>query len=259
MEANPEQSEIIAEQAFEHLISYATNKAGKIKFEFQGDVSAYEKADFALAELEEYFDEWIKLGLITHSKIELNGSAKIISTTITLHEPAFSNYTYGHAAYIKDRKIADWLVTSKYTEPISLDKIYACSLMLKNNTSDIYLTWSGGEEILYHFGNMDSNRYKFFSFLTQHTDTIHTLSDLKAQYAVNQSTAKLHEYFSKTFVTGLMKDKFAIITERERIGLKSVVQLTGKELLTIIRNNLNALEVTQKRRFNYLAKDKTRQ
>ncbi|QQS19886.1 hypothetical protein IPL85_00255 [Candidatus Saccharibacteria bacterium] len=76
---------------------------------------------------------------------------------------------------------------------------------------------------------------------------VHTIDDLKAKKVVPASTTKLHEFYTKSFLKGAIKERFAIVSEKEHIGIKSVVQLARKQLIWIIRSNLNDLENSQSR------------
>lgn len=62
---------------------------------------------------------------------------------------------------------------------------------------------------------------------------------------VPPSTKKLHEYFSKTFMIRALKDRFAIISEKEAIGIRTMASFEGSELIAVIRSNLKHLEKSQ--------------
>ncbi|MEO5948800.1 MAG: hypothetical protein ABIP74_00165 [Candidatus Saccharimonas sp.] len=245
MEANPELAETIGEQLFNALVKVAATPRHAVSFTFRPDAIQYQTFDHVEEEIGAVLD--VHSDYVSYSNITIDAARRRVSVDIEVFEPMFSNQLYGRLALINHADTRHWLLTTRYAEPIDAGRIYTCSLMVKQNSSDAFLVWDGGEELLYHFENMDSPRYIFFRYLHQNTDMMHTLESLKAQSIVPASTTKLHEYFSKTFMTGLLKKKFAIITEKNRIGIKSAVQLTGADLIAIIRHNLISVEGSQQR------------
>ena len=252
-EANPKESneleelDFVACQCFDALTKQSKTLSGKTTFIFNGDTSQYDDDSSIVLELTEFLENYAKGGLLEYSDVIYNPKEHIVHSSITLNEPIFSNTFYRYVQHINNEKMNDFLEKTKYATPIQENTIYNCHLEIKSNTSDVFLRWDNNEEVLYHFENMSSPRYKIIKFLIEQSDMVHTLESLKAQYIVSKSTSRLHEFFSKTFLKGLLKDKFAIVTEKERIGLKSAVQLTGAELVNIIRYNLHSLNADQER------------
>lgn len=245
MEANPEPADAVSDQFFEALVKAASTPVHPVRFAFHGDASQYQTFDGVEEEITQVaalFD-----GDVICTNIKTDIARRTVTVDVVLHEPSFSNHVYGKLKLINDKLILEWLVKSKYTDPINPEGVYACSLVLEPNTTNINLQWNGGSELMYRFDGMGSNRYIFFKFLFQNTDIVHTIDDLKAKQAVSTSTTKLHEFYTKSFLKGAIKDKFAIVSEKEHIGIKSVVQLTGKQLIQIIRSNLSGLENSQSR------------
>lgn len=245
MEANPELAETISEQLFDALINVAATPRHAVSFTLHLNAIQYQTFDHVTEEITAALN--LYGGDLSYSNINIDATKRRVSVDVEVFEPVFSNHLYGKLALINHADTRHWLITNRYAVPINPEHIYTCSLVVKQNSSDAFLIWDGGEELLYHFENMDSPRYIFFRYLHQNTDMMHTLESLKAKGVVPASTTKLHEYFSKTFMTGLLKKKFATITEKNRIGIKSAVQLTGADIIAIIRHNLKSLEGSQQR------------
>lgn len=245
MEANPSPTMTVGEQFYRALIKIAKKPEHPVAFTVTINVDVIRSKDLIISQL----DSTVKLfnGDVTYSNFRLdsNDSSSSINIDVGLNEPAFSNHYYANYRVINDRKIVEWLKQSNYGKPINPNVVYTCRLVIKANTSDVYLSWDDGEELLYRFGSMASNRYAVFKYLLENSDMKHDLNPLKDKLVVPQSTKTLHEYFTKTFIVGNLKDKFAIVSEKKSIGIKSIASFKGTELISVIRNNLKQLKKSQ--------------
>lgn len=243
MEANPSPTMAVDEQFYRALIKVAKKPEHPVAFTVVISVGVIRSKDSIISQL----DSTVKLfnGDVTYSNFQLDANDSNISIDVELNEPAFSNHYYANYGVINDKKIMEWLKQSSYGKPINPNVVYTCRLVIKTNTADVYLLWDDGEELLYRFGSMASNRYTVFKYLLENSDMKHDLNPLKDRLVVPRSTKTLHEYFTKTFIVGNLKDKFAIVSEKESIGIKSIASFKGTELISVIRNNLKRLKKSQ--------------
>lgn len=177
-------------------------------------------------------------------------SEGVCEISFVLSEPAFTNAMYDYTALLNQKGTTKkWLVTyGQDFQAIEPDRLYTCSLKLKYGTSDIFLAWDNGEQMLYHFDGMSSPRYKFFKYVIDHPNTVLERQTLKNEGIINASVTKLHEMLTKTFVKKDIKTLFAPLCEADRVLMNGLVQIKGTEVITIIRQNLASAEAEQRLR-----------
>lgn len=244
MEANPD-SRVTVVDTIEELFDLVLEGAKAI--EYWLEINADENLELMIQATAKALEKYKAAGLLEYSDLKSDDSSRAISVHVLLNEPAFTNIVYANMSDINDEAITKYLHETRYASGIKPDAIYTCSLSVSTTTPEIYLSWNGGQELLYRFENMDSPRYEFFRYVTQNPDVIHTLEAIKRDAIVPQSVSKLHEYFSKTFLKGLLRQKFVIRSEKERVGIKSSAQISGQELILIIRSALESLSSSQRR------------
>ncbi len=233
------------ESLFDDFIRRAKTPASSTTFIFEGELPKYMvKQEFKY--LTDQLVDYKREGVIEYSLLDSNENSYCVK--INLHEPAFTNYMYTHVSLINGKMIKKWLKQhGRDNKALQFDRTYTCSLIIKNNTTDAFLQWNGGEQLLYHFEGFSSPLYVFFLYLTQHTDILLDINVLKAEKAVKPSVTKLHDLLTKTFVRKKLKEVFVPICEARKLLLKGSVQITGADIIHIIRANLLSIEKDQTR------------
>lgn len=190
-------------------------------------------------------DTWRKAEVFEY---ELTKDKGELVATLRFYEPTFTNYTFTNLARLHNKNVKLWLHNfGTDFKPLDRTKTYTASLYTKPNTSDAYLRWDNGEQFMYHFRTQSSSTYVFFKYLTENHGRTLFIDELKAINVVRLSEKKLHEIFSKTFIKGLLKERFVSVSEADRVMFNGSVQLTGDELARIIRRNIISLSNEQMR------------
>lgn len=219
------------------------SKSPVIKYDLElrfGNSQAWHEQDLTTA-----LNEWRDAGVFEY---ELTKSESELLVNLKFNEPTFTNYLFANLARLHNKATREWLKNfGTDFKPLDKTRTYTTSLYVKPNTSDAYLRWDNGEQFMYHFRTQSSNTYIFFKYLTENHGRTLFIDELKAIGVVRASEKKLHEIFSKTFIKGLLKEKFVSLSEADRVMFNGSVQLTGDEIACIIRRNMVSLSKEQMR------------
>lgn len=238
----------IAEEILDDTVRIMQSNTGETKLSKKYALKL-QKAEFEKKIIEAQFEGACKMGCMHINSLVKERGKEILQVDIDLLEPRYSYYWRYYTDLInnpKQKKSLNDLMSQPIIDP---KEVYQCKLTIENN--EVFLTWNNGKHWLYDFGNKsNSARRNLFEAAITNPDILLSKKDLEEKTGEKYIGARLKEHFTKMFLRKTLNELFVISDyspkEGHRIGVKSLVSVSGYDLIKIIREQL-AYSTNEKR------------
>lgn len=230
----------ISEEILDDTIRIMQSDTGKTKLSKRYAIKL-QKTEFEKKIIEAQFGGVCKMGCMRINSLVKERGKEILRVDIDLLEPRYSYYWRYYTDLInnpKQKKSLNDLMNQPIIDP---KEVYQCKLTIENN--EVFLTWNNGKHWLYDFGNRsNSARRSLFEAAINSSDILLSKKDLEEKTGEKYVGARLKEHFTKMFLRKTLNGLFVISDysskEGHRIGIKSLVSISGYDLIKIIREQL---------------------
>lgn len=186
-------------------------------------------------------------GLATYFKV-IHFEGRTLAA-LEVVEPRYTYYRYRYMGKLSNEEYVQLLDALSKSTPIDEDKRYTASLSVDKNRY-VYLNWDIGRVLIHDLGNKRSSQRKLLVItLIQNSGQMFTSKKLREDCGIEKLGKGYKDMLTTSFVTGGLRQAFMVSGSKNDVGIRPHVDVSGKQLISIIREQLLRIERVDKPHF----------
>lgn len=161
--------------------------------------------------------------------------------TLRVIEPRYTYYCYRHIGRLSNDKYIALLDELTQSTPIDDDSEYIISLNIEQDRY-VYLNWESGRLLVHDLGDKNSSRRKQLVLALIRNNRLHTSRELHEVYKIEPFLKGYKDMLTTSFMVGGLRRAFMISSSKSNVGIRSHSSLSGRQLISIIREQLHRTE-----------------
>lgn len=166
-------------------------------------------------------------------------------------EPRYTYYAYRYMGKLSKSEYIELLDELTQSVPINPDASYTASISVERERF-LYLNWDSGRLLIHDLGNKVNSQRKKLVITLLSESKLFDSKELRDTHLVKPSSKGFKDMLTTSFMAGKLKSAFMFSSSKNNVGLRPYTTLDGKQLISIIREQLIRIERTNKPHFRAL-------